>query len=306
MDPTDRTQTAGVTPQRPPDAPSTRPLYALPRTITDLADCFFYHSVDIPGHGHVDGVFDLREGVHKYLGGVDVRGKRVLEIGAASGFLSFHMERQGAEVVAYDLSDEHDWDVVPYSQYRHQDFAAERRAHIGKLNNSFWLCHRAFQSSVRMVHGTVYTVPAEIGPVDVATFSAVLLHVRDPFRALEQALRLTRETAIVTECFKDDRTWHYTMPPLGRLERLLRLIRRKCVGRSDESAIVFLPDSHRSYPKETWWYLTPAFVQRSLGVLGFEETSVTYHYQKCRTDDRYRELPMYTVVGRRTRAIEPV
>jgi hypothetical protein len=157
-----------------------------------------------------------------------------------------------------------------------------------------------------MVHVTVYTVPAEIEPVDVATFSAVLLHVRDPFRALERALRLTRETAIVTEMFKDDRTWHYTMPPLGRLERLLRLIRRKCVGRSDESAIVFLPDAHRSYPKETWWYLTPAFVQRSLGVLGFEETSVTYHYQKWRTDDRYHELPMYTVVGRRTRAIEPV
>ncbi|MEE9185219.1 MAG: hypothetical protein V3U39_12205, partial [Acidimicrobiia bacterium] len=79
-------------------------VFALPREVTDINECYFYHSMDIPRHGAVDGEWDLREGVTEYLGGVDFAGKRVLEVGTASGFLCFHMESQGAEVVAYDLS----------------------------------------------------------------------------------------------------------------------------------------------------------------------------------------------------------
>ena len=70
--------------------------YALPRVVTDLADCAFYHSMDLPGHGTVEGMFDLRGAVDEYLGGVDLRGKRVLELGTADGFLCFEMERRGA------------------------------------------------------------------------------------------------------------------------------------------------------------------------------------------------------------------
>src|SRR5262245_36618662 len=77
--------------------------YAVPRTVTDPADCYFYHTMEIPGHGLVEGEWDLRPGVEAYLGGIDFRGKRVLEVGTASGFLCFQMEARGAEVVAFDL-----------------------------------------------------------------------------------------------------------------------------------------------------------------------------------------------------------
>ena len=43
------------------------------------------------------------------------RGKRVLDVGTSSGFLCFEMERRGAEVVAFDLSDEFDGDAVPFA-----------------------------------------------------------------------------------------------------------------------------------------------------------------------------------------------
>jgi 2-polyprenyl-3-methyl-5-hydroxy-6-metoxy-1,4-benzoquinol methylase len=79
-------------------------LYASPRVVTRLEDCFFYHTIEIPGYGIVEGPWDLRAGLGDYLGNVDLRGKRVLELGTASGFVCFHMERQGADVVAYDLS----------------------------------------------------------------------------------------------------------------------------------------------------------------------------------------------------------
>jgi hypothetical protein len=78
-------------------------LWAVPRTITDLKDCDFYHTMDIPGVGLVKGEWDLRLGIRRYLGNVAFRDKRVLEIGTASGFVCFYIESQGAEVVAYDL-----------------------------------------------------------------------------------------------------------------------------------------------------------------------------------------------------------
>jgi len=71
-------------------------VYAPPRTVTDLNDCYFYHTVDVPGVGRVTGEWDLRAGVREYLGSVPFAGKRVLEIGPASGFLSFFMEREGS------------------------------------------------------------------------------------------------------------------------------------------------------------------------------------------------------------------
>src|SRR6266480_139869 len=115
--------------------PSDSSLYAPPRLITTLEDCYFYHTIDIPGYGLVEGEWDLRQGIDAYLGKVVFKGKRVLELGTASGFVCFHMEREGADVVAYDLSDQHDWDVVPYGQYDYSDFMRERRKHkIGRAH----------------------------------------------------------------------------------------------------------------------------------------------------------------------------
>ena len=253
-------------------------LYAAPRSVTNLDDCFFYHTMDIPGYGQVKGAWDLRGGEREYLGGVDLKGKRVLEIGTASGFLCFYMESQGAEVVAYDLSEEFAWDIIPYVAYDYQEFAQERRTLIRQLNNGYWLCHRAYQSNAKIVYGTVYAIPQEIGLVDIATFGSVLLHVRDPFLALYNALRLTRETVIITEPI-----WY----PSWR-----RRIAERIVG----PHMVFLPDAARSAPKETWWSFPPEIMQRMIGVLGFGNSTVKYHHQKLEG----RQILNYTIIGQRT------
>jgi hypothetical protein len=41
--------------------------------------------MDLPGYGTMPGEWNLRAGVREYLGGVGLRGKRVLEVGTASG-----------------------------------------------------------------------------------------------------------------------------------------------------------------------------------------------------------------------------
>ena len=69
-----------------------------------LVDCFFYHVMDIPGLSEpTKGEWDLRKGVDEYLGHVDFKNKTVLELGPASGFLTFHIEKMGGDVTSIEL-----------------------------------------------------------------------------------------------------------------------------------------------------------------------------------------------------------
>jgi SAM-dependent methyltransferase len=245
-------------------------VYANPRLVTDLAQCDFYHTIDLPGMGTVEGHWDLRAGLGAYLGNLAFLGKRVLDVGAANGLLSFFMEEQGAEVVSFDLDETGEWDLVPFARWGEREAIAEDRQRIlNRLNNAYWFCHRLRNSRARMVYGSVYRIPDEIGPVDVSVYGSILLHLRDPFLALQNGLRLTREAVVVTEFLRGDGP---TGPFIG-----------------------FLPDAATQEPKDTWWDLRPEVVVRMIGVLGFEDVTVTHHQQTYEG----RPNAMYTVVGRR-------
>ena len=246
--------------------------------------CYFYHTTAIPGRGTVKGEWDLAPNVDAYLGRVNFAGRRVLDIGAATGLLSFHMEKMGADVISYDLSEAEAWDIVPLSGIDAAEHARARKAHIAAINNGFWLCHAAHGSTARMAHGTVYAIDPALGPVDISVFGSILLHLRDPFLALHNALRITGETVIVAEL----------LPGAHALSRLYAAL----LGRSMQ----FKPRFARKGPWETWWTLPPALVVEFLGVLGFEKTVVTYHTQRLLG----RRMPMYTVVGTRTKPTVPL
>jgi len=272
--------------------------YAEPRLVTDLGDCLFYHTMDLPGRGTVEGLFDLRPGVREYLGGVDFRGRRVLEIGTANGFLCFHMERAGAEVVAYDLSEEQAWDFVPFVGAGTHERQRVHAENTRKLNNAFWLAHRLYGSRARAVYGTVYDVPAAIGPVDVATFCCVLLHVRDPFLALARTLPLARHEVIVTELVPG---WLRLVCRLWSPAALRHAVLGwpavpRALAPLSSPHPAFLPDPDRGEPFETWWGLGPRVVRRFLAVLGFTQTALTFHFQLYEG----RPVPMYTLVAQRT------
>lgn len=283
-------------------------LYTAPRHVTDLAECSFYHTMEIPGYGLQEAQWDLRKTVDPYLGHVDFSGKRVLDLGKASGFLTFQMEQRGADVVAYDLSEEDDWDVVPFARLHQdqqaihslyppgidtwQDFLRVRKEGIGFMNNGFWLAHRAMESQARLVTGTVYQVPLAIGAVDIAIFGSILLHCRDPFLALQTSARLTRETVIVTDIAPD------TVRHVASLES---------EGSADQAAALgnyckFVPDSAVGGPLDLWWQLSPDLVVNMLAILGFEEASVLYSQHLFMS----RNVPLYTVVAKRTIEMEPL
>jgi hypothetical protein len=155
----------------------------------------------------------------------------------------------------------------------------ERKNHIERLKNGWWFCHKTFNSKAKVAYGSVYNIPKELGPVDISTFGSILLHLRDPFAALQNASALTEETVIVTDVTPDQSV-------------------------ADLPAMLFCPDFRRAdpYDSATWWILSPQVIIEFLGVLGFERTEVSYHTQRYQA----RDVGLYTVVGHRTRKRPPL
>src|SRR5258708_28778554 len=63
----------------------------------------WWHSFELPDGTRIDGVNSLegqRHRISQFPIPEDLRGKRVLDIGAWDGWFSFEMERRGAEVMA--------------------------------------------------------------------------------------------------------------------------------------------------------------------------------------------------------------
>lgn len=254
-----------------------------------LSDCYFYQTIDLPGHGVQLGAWDLRTGVNEYLGHTDFTGKRVLELGTANGFLCFEMERRGAQVTAADLSERDDWDIVPYRSLDVEAVKEERRAHVRKINNAWWLAHQQFRSRAQVVYSPVYALPAQMGPFDISIVGSILLHLRDPFRALERAAMLTTERMVVTDLVPG-----FITLPSNRLRRWY--LKSRLIQLSRQPTMTFLPDAATTSPVDTWWALSPAVVARFLGVLGFRKTAITFHEQRWRPKG---DLLLFTVVGTR-------
>jgi SAM-dependent methyltransferase len=247
-----------------------RKTFAKPKYVHDQRNCQFYHTIDLPGLGTLQGYWDLREEIEAYLGNREFSGKRVLDVGCANGFLSFYIESNGAEVVSFDLDQEGTLDFVPFAKDQSHPWNMSKMP-MWKLHNAYWLGHRLLKSKAKVAYGTVYAIPEAIGAVDVSVLGCILLHLRDPFLALHSAVKLTKQTVIVAEPFRDDLK---TSGPF----------------------LNFLPNAETCEPKVTWWDIRPEWIVRALSVLGFEDTAINFHTQKLRG----RPQNLYTVVAKRT------
>ena len=262
------------------------------------------------------GEWDLRGQTDTYFGGVSFAGKRVLELGTASGYLCFEMEARGADVVAFDLAPDLRADLIPLAT-ADPDIGAIGSGLDGlmeKMRNSYWFCHRLRGSKAKVVYGDIYALPAEIGTVDLATFGSILLHLRDPFLALANAARFAREAVVVTEVLHEYEAAGRVLgesfaPPAATPKRALGArLRRSLFGESAPTprpadsvpAMVFLPDPNDSmlqHRLNSWWRFTPTTIERMLAVLGFADSTVTTHWQKYNNGHRTQ---LFTVVARRT------
>ncbi len=240
-----RSSEAGATPYADP-----------PAKLPALEECAFYHSVELPGAGLQVGQWDLRPGIGSYLGPTDFGGHRVLEIGPANGFVSFELERRGAEVVAVDLPAATTYDTRPGATERLDLDAIE--AGLQRIRNAFWLGHALFSSSARVVYAHVNHIPDSVGSFDVVVLANVLQHCREPVTALLNAARFA-DCVVVTET-----DW--------------------MVGSHDDLRGMILFEGPSPF---SWFQLKPGLLASLLGELGLTEQELTFHEQLLIEDIDY-------------------
>jgi SAM-dependent methyltransferase len=228
-------------------------MFARSRFIDKLEDCFFYHAMELPGFGVVRGQWDLRGRFDDYVGGVKVAGKSVLDVGTATGFLSFEAEQRGASrVVSFDLSDARQQTLLPFKDkpyYReHERWVEQYGAEIERWKNAYWLCHRLLQSRAEVYYGNIYDLPRELGQYDVVLVGSVLEHLSDQVTALASIARLTTETIVLVS------------PVLKTEERIARF---------EASA------SNPDYDF-TWWIYSIGVYREVFAMLGFRIARITH------------------------------
>ncbi|MBV9382993.1 MAG: hypothetical protein JO242_20300 [Streptosporangiaceae bacterium] len=151
------------------------------QSVDDVA--LWYHTLELPGGVVTPGWFDLR-GVVGRLPWPEVRGKRCLDVGTYDGFYAFELERRGArEVVATDIARHEDWDLP--APGRSQAEAALRQL-AGEKGLGFEVAREVLGSRVEKRILSVYDLsPDRVGTFDVVVCGNLMLHLRDPVRALE-------------------------------------------------------------------------------------------------------------------------
>ncbi|MGH9646017.1 MAG: DUF1698 domain-containing protein [Bryobacteraceae bacterium] len=149
----------------------------------DLLSKGWYHSFEFADGTVIDGYMQLavqKERYARYPIPDDLRGKRLLDIGAWDGWFSFEAERHGAQTMAIDCVE------IP----------------------TFLQVHRRLRSKVDYRVLDFYELPsAGLGKFDVVFFLGVLYHLRHPLLALEIVCGLTTDVAIVESFVIDAETW---------------------------------------------------------------------------------------------------
>jgi 2-polyprenyl-3-methyl-5-hydroxy-6-metoxy-1,4-benzoquinol methylase len=232
--------------------------------------------MDIPGVGEVGGQWDLRACIREYLGNYDFNGRRALDVGTASGFLTFSMEKSGADVVSFEMTSGDEWDVVPQRHVRQdpERFKARLIEDNRRLKNAYWFAHARLQSRAKVYYGDVYDFPKELGQFDVAVFGMIISHLRDAFRAIYSASSLVRGDLIIVN-----------QTPEG-----------------SGAAAYFMPTTENK-AAQCWWAFTEECLRRMLAVMGFEVVQIVKSQARCLVPGREGLETCSAYVARR---VEPV
>jgi tRNA (mo5U34)-methyltransferase len=159
------------------------------RTLVD-SNPGWYHILEL-GNGIVTpGHWDLRTIVGA-LPWPDLKGKRVLDVGTFDGFYAFWMEQQGAaEIVATDILDHRSWDWPP--REREAGIRAMETQQLPK-GSGFQIAKAVLSSKAEREVISIYELsPERLGTFDVVICGDLLLHLRDPLRALDAVRSVTK------------------------------------------------------------------------------------------------------------------
>lgn len=158
----------------------------------------WYHTIDLPDGSTTPGYFDTRSVPELVQWPRALDGGRCLDVGTFDGFWAFEMERRGAsDVVALDVDDPRSLDWTYDERARGPELVLEWGAQRGP---GFAETADRLDSKVTRVNRSVYDLDsAHDGQFDVVFCGALLLHLRDPVRALEAMRGVCRGALVLVE-----------------------------------------------------------------------------------------------------------
>ncbi len=167
----------------------------------DRADCIFYHTMRFADGEVIPGAWDIHGRFDTYIGGYPIAGKTLLDVGAASGFLSFEAERSGAVVTSLEARSGHDFTQVPHAAGSYLNdrpaFIAETDEILRKLKNSYWYGWHGLSSRAEVVYAPLNDLATWERRFDVVLAGAVTEHLSDPVTAIGNLSVLAREAVII-------------------------------------------------------------------------------------------------------------
>jgi tRNA (mo5U34)-methyltransferase len=162
-----------------------------------VASIDWYHTLNLAPGVVTPGWLDHRPVLHRIPIPSTLDGKRCLDVGTFNGFWAFEMERRGAsEVLGIDVLDPHRWDW-PVARDQSTIETLGRRMAGG---DGFEVARAALSSDVRRLDLSVYDLDEQnVGRFDLVYVGSLLVHLRDPVRALDRVRAVCDGTLIVVD-----------------------------------------------------------------------------------------------------------
>ena len=201
----------------------------------------WYHTIELTPEVTTPGWFDTRAALEHVRLPATLEGRRCLDVGTFDGFWAFEMERRGAgEVVAIDILDPREWDWPHGSE----EAIVREIGTMKAAGAGFDLAAEVLNSRVQRLELSVYDLdPAVVGTFDFVYVGSLLLHLRDPIRALERVRAVTTGDVFIVDAIDPE---------------LARLFPRRPVAVLD------------GLGRPWWWRPNPAGLARMAVVAGFD------------------------------------
>ena len=219
-----------------------------------LDELLWYHTLDVAPGAVTKGWWDLRHAL-PLLPFPDVTGRRCLDVGTWDGFYAFELERRGAgEVVAVDLPDMADIDWPPEVRAR-PDANPTLDASTQPRPAGFERVKELTGSAVQWKGLSIYDLhPDAVGTFDLVIVGSLLVHLRDPVRALDAVRSVVAPGGRLLLI-------DYIHPPVNVLGRGRPLFELRGEGSDFQ-----------------WWLASDLGLQQALKVAGFTIDEMSKHF----------------------------
>jgi 2-polyprenyl-3-methyl-5-hydroxy-6-metoxy-1,4-benzoquinol methylase len=175
--------------------------YETPWPQPAIEECVFYHSLDFPDGESVTGEWDIRGNFANYIGGYDLKGKTVFDVGTASGFLAFEAEKAGATVTATDAYAYIEQERLPFKHSLHhrerETWARQNDKWLVMYKNGFWYAWHKNRSNVKVIYAPLERLPYWGQKFDVVLAGAIFEHLANPVGVLDNLAGMAKEAVII-------------------------------------------------------------------------------------------------------------